>query len=58
VTKPDWPAGDLDEAAMGIISNVDWDAQTPEWQAAARAWLDAYQDQLRRDRQLRQAVES
>jgi hypothetical protein len=27
---------------MGIISNVDWDAQTPEWREAARTWLEAW----------------
>lgn len=40
-----WPDRDMMDAAMGIISNVsggNWWGQSPEWQDAARQWLDAY----------------
>lgn len=40
----DWPASDMAEAAMGIISNAsDWDRDDrAEWKTAARRWLDEY----------------
>ena len=47
--KKDWPASDMLEAAMGIISNAtDWDRDDrEEWKTAARKWLFAYQDVIR-----------
>jgi hypothetical protein len=51
-----WPADDMLEAAMRLISNAsDWKGDPPsdssdsvQWCAAARKWLDAYADQLRK----------
>jgi hypothetical protein len=37
---------DLHEEAWGIIANVDWSKQTPEWQAAAARFRDKYNKQL------------
>jgi hypothetical protein len=37
---------DLTEAAWGIIANVDWDKQSPEWVEAAGKWRDAYYEML------------
>lgn len=39
------PDGDLLHTAMTILANVSegcWDRQTPEWQAAARRWMDEH----------------
>jgi hypothetical protein len=44
-----WPANNMLEAALGIISNAtDWDRDDrEEWKTAAREWVQAYQAIIR-----------
>ena len=42
---PKWPDDDMLTAAWGLIANAsggDWPKESPDWQAAAAKWRDAY----------------